>query len=569
MKNDHQELLKDPLVDLYYPSKQKREEARRKNAAMRDYPNEVIPNLALEQLAAQISNYYSKRTLDLLTEFCCDRETIEYRLDVLEDFRSVPKLAATVKKTVDIMLENDRKNIYKLSNPDSFSMLAEALEAYEAYINCMEILHGFYADNKDKLRSKGVIGMFGYFEEQLRDPHYNELKKQTEELRVMIKDRVRSVTVAINLDETLVPVSAGILELSKEPYILKPSLLDRIIYHGANFQSGKVIKSVRNKYTGINTDGEPNLNAADKALFEELGAITESYVSKLCDVLEEYQKITLKDMYSISYQLDFYLGAIEMIDLCESAGFKMCRPEITDGPTEIKGLFDPIYFREARSHNMRAKEKDKKPVVLNDISFGEDADFYLLTGANNGGKTTFVRAVGICFAMAQAGLYVPAESCRIRPADYIYTHFPKEEQTGINTSRFTSEIKQFKKISETVTPDSLLFMNESIQSTTPTECVDIAYEMLRIFTKIGVRGIFATHLPELADRIPELNASGAPSKVESLIVLTDEQTGERKYKVVRGSPSHNSYARSILGEFGISYEEIAARLDQTGGSKTK
>ena len=560
MKNDHQELLKDPLVDLYYPSKQKREECRARSAARRDFPKDFSANLSLEQLAAQISNYYSKRTLDILSEFCCDKEVIEYRLDVLEDFRSVPKLSSTVKKTVDIMLENDRKNVYKLSNPDSFSMLSEALEAYEAYISCMELLHEFYAENKPRLRSRGVIGMFEYFEEQLRDPHFAELKKQTAELRAMLKDRIRSVTVAINLDETLVPVSAGILELSKEPYILKPSLLDRIIYHGANFQSGKVIKSVRNKYTGLNTDGEPNLNTADKALFDELAAISDSYVQKLCDVLEEYQKITLKDMYSISYQLDFYLGAIDMINLCESAGMKMCRPVISDGATVIKGLFDPIYFREARTYNMRAKEKDRKPVVLNDISFGEDADFYILTGANNGGKTTFVRAVGICFAMAQAGLYVPAESCTIRPADYIYTHFPKEEQTGINASRFTTEIKQFRTISETITDNSLLFMNESIQSTTPGECVDIAYEMVRIFTSIGVRGIFATHLPELAERIDELNQSGVRSKLESLTVLTDEQTGERKYKVVKGKPSRTSHARTILDEFGISYEQIAERL---------
>ena len=220
-----------------------------------------------------------------------------------------------------------------------------------------------------------------------------------------------------------------------------------------------------------------------------------------------------------------------MINLCEASGMKMCRPVITGEETVIEGLFDPIYFREARTYNMRAKEKDKKPVVLNDITFGEGkdgADFYILTGANNGGKTTFVRAVGICFAMAQAGLYVPAVSCRLRPADYIYTHFPKEEQTGINASRFTTEIKQFRTISETVTDRSLLFMNESIQSTTPRECVEIAYEMVRIFTKIGVRGIFATHLPELADRIPELNASGVRSKTESLIVLTDEATGQRK-----------------------------------------
>lgn len=557
MKNDPID-LKDALVDLYYPSKEKREAERKRTAALRDYPKDFIANLELEQLAGMITNYYSKRTLELLSDFCCDSEIINYRLDVLEDFMNVPKLAVTVKKTVDIMLENDRKNIYRLSNPDSFSTLAEALEAYEAYVECMEILHKFYGENKDRLHSAGVRSMFAYFEEQYSDEHYAALKKETSKLREMIKGRIRSVTVAINLDETLVPVSAGIIEISPEPYILKPSLLDRIIYHGANFQTGKVLKSVKNKYVGNNIDGEKNINAADKALFEELGSITEGYVDKLCEVLSEYQKITLKDMYSISYQLEHYLGAIELINLCNNSGLKMCRPVIKDAPTEISGLFDPIYFREARTYNMHNKQQ--KQIVTNDITFGKDADFYILTGANNGGKTTFIRAVGICFAMAQAGLYVPAESCTLCPADYIYTHFPKEEQTGINASRFTTEIKEFKTISDTITDRSLLFMNESIQSTTPQECVDIAGEMVRIFARIGARGIFATHLLELAEKVDELNNGELRSKLESLTVETDEATGERKYKVRKGRPSHHSYAKTILDEFGISYDEIEKRL---------
>ena len=557
MKNDTAD-LKDPIVDLYYPSKEKRDAEKKRLAAYRDYPKDYIADLALEQLSGMITNYYSKRTLELLGEFCCDSEIINYRLDVLEDFMNIPKLAVTVKKTVDIMLENDRKNIYRLSNPDSFSTLAEAMEAYEAYIECMEILHSFYSENKDKLHSAGVLGMFAYFEEQYSNEHYEALKKEVGELREVIKGRIRSVTVAINLDETLVPVSAGIVELSDEPYILKPSLLDRIIYHGSNFQSRKVLKSVKNKYIGNNVDGEKNINAADKALFEELGYLTDRYVEKLCEVLEEYQKITLKDMYSISYQLEHYLGAIDLINLCSNSGLKMCRPVISSGTTEIKGLFDPIYFREARTYNMHNKQQ--KQVITNDITFGEDADFYILTGANNGGKTTFIRAVGICFAMAQAGLYVPAESCTICPADHIYTHFPKEEQTGINASRFTTEIKEFKTISDTITDRSLLFMNESIQSTTPQECVDIAGEIVRIFAKIGVRGIFATHLLELAEKTADINNSGVRSKLESLIVETDETTGERKYKVRKGMPSHHSYAKTILDEFGIKYEDIEKRL---------
>ena len=549
MKTDREE-LKDPLVDLYYPSKEKRDAAKKRRTEKKNYPAEFVEDLQLEKLSSFISAYYANRTLDLLSELCEDPEVINYRLDILEDFMNIPKLSATVKKTVNIMIENDRKNIYKLSTPDSFSMLNEAIEAFEAYIECMEILHGFYEEAGDGIRSLGVRKMFEYFEEQRNNPHYEALRKECAELRKAVHDRIRSVTVAINLDESLVPVSAGILSLNKEPYILKPSLLDRVIYHGSNFQSRQIVGSVKNKYNGTNIDGDKTVSIADKTLFDELEFLSAGYIDKLCDVLEEYQKITLKDMYSISYQLDFYLGAIDLISLAESSGLKMCRPVVrTEGETVLEGIFDPIYFREARSYNL--KNKDERKVVTNDIAFGRDADFYILTGANNGGKTTFVRAVGIIYAMAQAGLYVPASRCELRAVDHIYTHFPREEQTGIDSSRFTTEIKQFKTMTETVTSRSLLLMNESIQSTTPKECVDIAAEIVRIFCRVGVTGIFATHLTEIAGKIDELNASGLSSRLESIIVLTDSDTGERRYKVVRGKPTETSFARQILEQFGF------------------
>ena len=103
-------------------------------------------------------------------------------------------------------------------------------------------------------------------------------------------------------------------------------------------------------------------------------------------------------------------------------------------------------------------------------------------------------------------------------------------------------------------------MNESIQSTTPGECLDIAEEFVRIFTVIGARGIFATHLSELAKRIDSLNSDpDCRSKCGSLTVTVNEDTGERIYKIVKGMPSGSSYAYSIFRKFGISADEVRER----------
>ena len=227
----------------------------------------------------------------------------------------------------------------------------------------------------------------------------------------------------------------------------------------------------------------------------------------------------------------------------------------------IKGIFDPIYFSEASVYNLSHKEK--REVITNDISLAPDEGFYILTGANNGGKTTFVRAVGLCQIMAQAGLYVPAKECEISVCDMVYTHFPKEEQKGIDASRFTTEIKQFKEISDVITNHSLLLMNESIQSTTPKECVDIAVSLVHIFAVLGVRGVFATHLVDIAPKALELNSGeDMHTKIESITVSVDEGSGRRLYKIIKGLPGDTSYADTIFEKFGLDFEALKKRAKQ-------
>ena len=166
--------------------------------------------------------------------------------------------------------------------------------------------------------------------------------------------------------------------------------------------------------------------------------------------------------------------------------------------------------------------------------------------------------------MAQTGFYVPAESCKISLCDFIFTHFPKEEETGINASRFTTEIKDIRIISDLITENSLLLMNESIQSTTPKECAEIASELVRIFCIIGVRGIFATHITELAAACESISADPDCRSVPvSIVAAVDENSGKRLYRIDRGMPMKQSYARDIFDSFGISIERVRKRAQRS------
>lgn len=568
MKHDEIE-QPNRVVDLFYPDEAARERMKKRRLVRDGLPKDYVKNLELEKVADLFCREHQLKLIRMFEEMCDEPEIIKYRQDVLSDFMNIPRLAPTIKKIVDIMVENDRGNIYQLSEPDSFSALSDALRAFNAYVECVEIMHKFYGEHHEEIRSAGVNKLFEYFETGYADEDYNRMKKNLEELEEALRNHIRSVTVAINLDENLVPVAAGIVDLSDQKYILKPSLFDRILYRGAKFPE-KTVDNLHKKFRNDEEIGANELliNTADETLFNELEGFTRKLVKKLTKVMADYQRLGVKDISSINYQLEFYIGTAALVEAAESKGLKMCRPEILpmeERRGEIKGLFDLVYYHEASIYNLRVKG-NKKSVVTNDISFGDDGRFYILTGANNGGKTTFVRGLGICQVLAQAGFFVPAESCRISPVDMVYTHFPREEETGINTSRFTTEVKEFKAISEVITNHSLLLMNESIQSTTPVECVEIAAKLVRIFCILGVRGVFATHLTDIALRAEELNGDTAlRSRVESLTVAVGEN-GERKYKVVKGLPDKNVYAGEIFEKFGISEEDILKRAKSLFGA---
>ena len=555
---------KAPAIDLLYPSNDKRIQLQRRRTKNSEQTDLLVSDMMLDTLSKLICNANAYKVQQILTELCDDIETINYRLDIIDDLIKMPELADMLKKVVRILIDNDKENIYKISSPTSFTTLDSAVTSFEAYIQCIEYLHEFNERKGQLAQSQGVRKMLDFFERCYNDKHYKSLCEDVATLRQTIKNRIKSVVVAINLNEDLIPVSAGIVEISDKEYTPKPTVLDRIIYRNAKFNDKNVMGGLKQRYTYEGNDKNSKdriVNPSEKALFEELDFITKKYVELVDDALDDYKAIGFKDIYAIEYQLDYYMGIITLIKSARSKGLDMCRPKVLPAQERravIKGIFDPIYFSEAAIYNISHKEQ--REVITNDITFDENAGFYILTGANNGGKTTFVRAVGLCQLMAQAGLYVPASECEVSICDMIYTHFPKEEQKGIDASRFTSEIKQFKEISDVITNHSLLLMNESIQSTTPKECVDIAVSLVEIFATLGVRGVFATHLVDIAPKALELNDNNdLNTKIDSITVSVEESSGKRLYKIIKGLPGNTSYANTIFEKFGLDFDALKKR----------
>ena len=537
-------------IDLLYPSKDKYHEMKERRRLLGTLPQDYMNDLCIDTAAAILTPDNTNIAKRLFTELSTDPEIINYRLDVLEDVLKMPRLMPLLRDTVRTILENEKLNTDSNTDPHTFSALNEHITALKRFRNSIIKFHEFTESEEGKsASSKAVKNLAGYFTDIFSSKSFADMTNDLNDLEEAFSKKIKCITVAINFNEEMRPVSAGIVNWSDTAATEKPSVFDRILYRNAKFADTNV-KKLHDRYNA-------EASELEHAIFSELEKITSDYIFRLNRAMKDYSCISLNAISGLEEQIGFYENAARLIDLARSKGLEMCRPKLfpmSERKADIKGLFDIMYFRKANAAGV--------PVITNDIAIGDDARFYLLSGANNGGKTTFVRALGICQLFAQTGLFVPAAECTLSPADFIYTHFPKEEAVGINSSRFTSEIKSLKVIAENASSESMLLMNESLQSTTPTECVDIGCEMIRIFTMIGVRGIFATHLTELASHIESINSDpDCRSRADSLTAETDEN-GERTYHMIRSMPKKTSSADAIFRKFGISADEIRKKLNK-------
>ena len=201
-------------------------------------------------------------------------------------------------------------------------------------------------------------------------------------------------------------------------------------------------------------------------------------------------------------------------------------------------------------------------IVTNDFAFDDNARIYVLTGPNRGGKSVITVAVGAAQALCQLGLPVPAESARISVVDGIYTHFPEGADDTIDKGRLGEECARLKEIFDSVTENSLILLDESLSSTGAFEATYIASEILSGFAVERCRGIFSTHLHDLAASISDINSRSLEHGgvlIDTLVAGIEE--GRRSFKIFRAKPDGKSYAKDIADKYGLSFENLIKRED--------
>ena len=183
---------------------------------------------------------------------------------------------------------------------------------------------------------------------------------------------------------------------------------------------------------------------------------------------------------------------------------------------------------------------------------GNDADIrdkmlLIVTGANQGGKSTFLRSIGIAQIMMQCGLFVSAEKYESGIFTGIYTHFTRREDVQMNSGRLDEELGRMEQMILHLEPDSLMLLNESFATTTEQEGSEIAYDIILALLEAGVKVLTVTHLLSFAKKC--YNQDMKEAEYLSAERLED---GERTFRMVQGEPELTSFGlylyEEIIGE---------------------
>ena len=534
-------------------------------------------NLGIDRIIAGFTNHKERqneirKTLCLLIQ---DPDTIRYRQDVLEDFLSFPDLVERLEilfPALDTLVQYASRNE---QHTDSLQGVIWRLGELQNVLDCLQGLGDIFDSVKGELRSQGLLILQGEVRKVIDHPTFQHLVKELPELLTKIRACV-SITIGVNLDASLRPVQAVLLSVNDERFT-DQSLINRLFGLQGEQAGIAPLHSVPQRAV----DGHFAFPIASELgwavepmmvpLFSDLSKVLKKTTAPVAKRLQQYSQVQGRMFITLRRDLLFYLGAVRFVRALIQHGLSVCRPEIAPATDRLCEVQDS-YNANLALILMSTRSDLPAAIITNNIYMGPDGRILILTGPNQGGKTTYLQGAGVVQLLAQVGCFVPGSRALISPVDQIFTHFPIEEKPETEKGRFGEESMRLGKIFERVTRYSLVLLNESLSSTSLGESLYLAQDVVRILRRVGVRAIYSTHMYELAQRAGELSESVPGNSLIISVVSSpldiDSQASpeevKRTYKVEIRPPLGQSYAREIAARYGIGYEQLEKALTDRG-----
>jgi len=468
-----------------------------------------------------------KEEYNLKPFFCAplhDVETIRYRHEVMRDMED-GTLMAQIKGFAEKMTIVRRylamvKKLY--FNEHKKGWFLEAALVYCEAVN--DLARDLGSAN---LKSRGFSGFREYVTQYVRSPGFQSLVTEAR----TVKDGLSSVRycVIIQSGKFKVMQYAGETDYSVE---VKKTF--------EKFKQGAV-KDYR-----LDLENRSGMNHIEAKILEFVARLYPEQFAALDRFCAGHARFVDETLRVFDREIQFYIAYLEFISTFKARKLAFCYPRVSTDRREVH-VHDG--FDLGLAHTLLGPDTK---VVCNDFFLQEPERIIVVSGPNQGGKTTFARMFGQLHYLAVLGCPVPGREARFFLFDRILTHFEREEDIRNLRGKLEDDLVRVHDILARSTPDSILIMNEIFTSTTLNDAVFLSKEILERVMEIDALCVWVTFIDEL---------STLGEKTVSMVsTVVPENPAMRTFKIVRKPADGLAYALSIAEKHRLTYKQIMERI---------
>ena len=439
----------------------------------------------------------------------CDPDAINYRQEILKDCLKNSALVREIYRITIESIENKRRGWYGIFSRYPGGILSSSITMLQMYIGQLKKLKNIADEHANEFHSEGFTAFFAMIRRELDDEYFDSMQDHLRELKFR-----NGVLISAELGKG----NEGTHYILRKPN-KKESWMARIF----------------TKRPPVYTY---SLHPRDEAGARALSELRDRGINLVANALGQSADHVDSFFGMLRIELAFYIACLNLYEQVAQMGEPISFPVPTaanERRHSFHGLYDVCLA-------LTMGEK----VVGNDVD-ADNKDLVIITGANQGGKSTFLRAIGLAQLMMECGMFVPAESFSANICDALFSHYKREEDVTMKSGKLAEELQRMSDIVDHITSNSIVLFNESFAATNEREGSEIARQIVSALLEQRVKIFFVTHMYEFSHSLLFDN------KMKNAIFLraVREAEGKRTFKLVEGEPFDTSYGEdSYIKVFG-------------------
>ena len=435
-----------------------------------------------------------------------DPEAILYRQNILKDCLRNPSLVRSIYDLALETIERERKDYWRTFRDYPSAILSRSTSVLQMFVRMLKKLRGVADEHAHEFASEGFSVFFAMLKRELDDEYFATVQNHLARLEFR-----RGVLISAELG----PGNKGINYVLRKPHAPGRSWIEQIFARKPPAYTFYIAER-------------------DESGAKALSELQDTGINLVANALAQSTDHILSFFNMLRTELAFYIGCLNLHEQLAQMGAPVTFP-VPVAPNQRRHSFRGLY-------DVCLALTMKQRIVGNEAN-ADNKDLVMITGANQGGKSTFLRSIGLSQLMMQSGMYVPAESFSANVCEGLFTHYKREEDATMKSGKLDEEFSRMSDIADNITPSSMLLFNESFAATNEREGSEIARQIVLALLDRGIKVFFVTHMYELAHGFYDKQMANA-----TFLRAPRQADGRRTFKLVTAEPLATSYGKDLYYE---------------------